>query len=103
MEFPGRSFLTEGQNVTVTLILDSLTPIFNGVDGKQAINCLQTVGATVKKTGGLFILTASRGAVTEDSIAKIESIVDAVIERILIGSGRTGVRYWSALKMEGRR
>lgn len=97
------SFITKAKNVPVTLILDSLTPIFNGVDGKQAINFLQTVGAKVKKTGGLFILTASRGAVPEDSIAKIESIVDGVIELTLVRSGRKAVRYLSVLKMERRR
>src|SRR5438552_15929821 len=97
------SFITKAKNAPVILILDSLTPIFNGVDGKQAINFLQTVGAKVKKTGGLFILTASRGAVPEDSIAKIESIVDGVIELTLVRSGRKGVRYLSVLKMERRR
>ncbi len=97
------SFITKAKSVPVTLILDSLTPIFNGVDGKQAINFLQTVGAKVKKTGGLFIVTASRGAVPEDSIAKIESIVDGVIELTLLRSGRKGVRYLSVLKMERRR
>src|SRR5438094_191322 len=97
------SFITKAKNAPVTLILDSLTPIFNGVEAKQAINFLQTVGAKVKKTGGLFILTASRGAVPEDSIAKIESIVDGVIELTLVRSGRKGVRYLSVLKMERRR
>jgi KaiC/GvpD/RAD55 family RecA-like ATPase len=97
------SFITKAKNVPVTLILDSLTPIFNGVEGKQAINFLQTVGAKVKKTGGLFILTASRGAVPEDSIAKIRSMVDGVIELTLVRSGRKGVRYLSVLKMERRR
>ena len=97
------SFITKAKNVPVTLILDSLTPIFNGVEGKQAINFLQTVGAKVKKTGGLFILTASRGAVPEDSIAKIKSMVDGVIELTLLRSGRKGVRYLSVLKMERRR
>src|SRR2546428_4314842 len=97
------SFITKAKNAPVTLVLDSLTPIFNGVDGKQAINFLQTVGAKVKKTGGLFILTASRGAVPEDSVAKIESIVDGVIELTLVRSGRKGVRYLSVLKMERRR
>jgi len=87
----------------VTLILDSLTPIFNGVDAKQAINFLQTVGAKVKKTGGLFILTASRGAIPEDSIAKIKSIVDGVIELTLVRSGRKRIRNLSVLKMERRR
>jgi len=97
------SFITKAKNAPVTLILDSLTPIFNGVEAKQAINFLQTVGAKVKKTGGLFILTASRGAIPEDSIAKIKSIVDGVIELTLVRSGRKGVRYLSVLKMERRR
>jgi archaeal flagellar protein FlaH len=97
------SFITKAKNVPVTLILDSLTPIFNGVEAKQAINFLQTVGAKVKKTGGLFILTASRGAVPEDSIAKIKSIMDGVIELTLVRSGRKGVRYLSVLKMERRK
>jgi KaiC/GvpD/RAD55 family RecA-like ATPase len=97
------SFITKAKNAPVTLILDSLTPIFNGVDAKQAINFLQTVGAKVKKTGGLFILTASKGAIPDDSIAKIKSIADGVIELTLVRTGRKGVRYLTVLKMERRR
>jgi len=97
------SFITKAKNAPVTLILDSLTPIFNGVEAKQAINFLQTVGAKVKMTGGLFILTASRGAIPEDSIAKMKSIVDGVIELTMTRSGRRSRRYLSVLKMERRR
>jgi KaiC/GvpD/RAD55 family RecA-like ATPase len=97
------SFITKAKNAPVTLILDSLTPIFNGVDAKQAINFLQTVGAKVKKTGGLFILTATKGAIPEDSIAKMKSIMDGVIELTLVRSGRKRIRYLSVLKMERRR
>ena len=97
------SFITKAKNAPVTLILDSLTPIFNGVESKQAINFLQTVGAKVKKTGGLFILTASKGAIPEDSVAKIKSIADGVIELTLVRTGRKGVRYLTVLKMERRR
>jgi KaiC/GvpD/RAD55 family RecA-like ATPase len=97
------SFITKSKSAPVTLILDSLTPIFNGVEPKQAINFLQTVGAKVKKTGGLFILTATKGAIPEDAIAKIKSIVDGVVELTLVRTGRKGVRYLSVLKMERRR
>jgi KaiC/GvpD/RAD55 family RecA-like ATPase len=97
------SFITKSKNAPVTLILDSLTPIFNGVEAKQAISFLQTVGAKVKKTGGLFILTATKGAIPEDAIAKIKSIVDGVVELTLVRTGRRGVRYLSVLKMERRR
>lgn len=97
------SFITKSKNAPVTLILDSLTPIFNGVEAKQAINFLQTVGAKVKKTGGLFILTATKGAIPEDAIAKIKSTVDGVVELTLVRTGRKGVRNLSVLKMERRR
>jgi flagellar protein FlaH len=97
------SFITKARNAPVTLVLDSLTPIFNGVDAKQAINFLQTVGAKVKKTGGLFILTASKGAIPDDSIAKIKSTVDGVIELSVVRSGRKATRYLSILKMERRK
>ncbi len=97
------SFITKARNAPVTLALDSLTPIFNGVDAKQAVNFLQTIGAKVKRTGGVFILTASRGAIPEDSIAKIKSTVDGVIELSVARSGRKTTRYLSILKMERRK
>jgi len=97
------SFITKAKGGTVTLILDSLTPIFNGVDPKQAINFIQTVGAKVKRPGGLFILTASNGAVPADSVAKIKSIVDGVIELTLVRTGRHVSRYLSVMKMERRK
>src|SRR5947199_8466443 len=87
------SFITKAKNAPVTLVLDSLTPIFNGVEAKQAINFLQTAGAKVKMTGGLFILTASKVAIPEDSIAKIKNIADGAIVLQLAGSGRKGGRY----------
>jgi KaiC/GvpD/RAD55 family RecA-like ATPase len=97
------SFITKAKGGAVTLVLDSLTPIFNGVDAKQAINFIQTVGAKVKKTGGLFLLTASQGAVPSDPVAKIKSIVDGIIELSLVRSGRRVSRYLSVVKMERRR
>ena len=97
------SFITKAKGGTVTLILDSLTPIFNGVDAKQAINFIQTVGAKVKRPGGLFILTASNGAVPDDSVAKIKSIVDGIIELTLVRTGRHVSRYLSVMKMERRK
>jgi ribosomal protein L12E/L44/L45/RPP1/RPP2 len=51
----------------------------------------------------LFVLTASKGAVPEDAIAKIKSIMDGVIELTLVRHGRKALRYLSILKMERRR
>ena len=97
------AFIIKSKNNPVTIVLDSLTPIFNGVEEKQAFHFLQTVSAKVKKTGGIFVLIASRGAISEESIAKIKSVVDGVIELSLSRSGRRAHRFLSVLKMERRR
>src|SRR5213080_461166 len=96
------SFIAKTKGGPVTVVLDSLTPIFNGVEEKQAINFIQTLGAKVKKTGGLFILTASKGAIPDETAAKLKTIVDGVIELSIIrGRGRAH-RFLSVVKMEGR-
>ncbi len=97
------SFIDKAKNEPVTLILDSLTPIFNGVATKQAISFVQTIGAKVKKTGGHFIVTATYGAIPTDSIAKIKSIVDGIIELSLVKAGHRSSRYLTVIKMEKRR
>ncbi len=97
------SFIMKVKNNPVTIVLDSLTPIFNGVEEKQAFNFLQTVSAKVKKTGGIFLLIASKGAIREESIAKIKSVVDGVIEVSLVRTGRKSHRFISVLKMERRK
>lgn len=97
------SFISKAKNAPVTVALDSLTPIFNGVEAKQAINFLQTVGAKVKKTGGLFIATASTGAIPADSIAKLKALVDGVLELSLVRSGRNSMRFFTVVKMERRK
>lgn len=96
------SLITKAKGGAVTIVLDSLTPVFNGVDAKQAISFIQTIGAKVKKTGGLFILTASQGAIPADPVAKIKSIVDGIIELGVVRAGRHVSRFLSVVKM-GRR
>ncbi len=97
------AFIGRAKGAPVTVVLDSLTPIFNGVEEKQAINFIQTLGAKVKKTGGLFILTASKGAIPDESAAKLKTMVDGVIELSIVrGRGRAH-RVLSVVKMERRR
>src|SRR6266568_2759365 len=96
------AFIGRAKGGPVTVVLDSLTPIFNGVEEKQAINFIQTLGAKVKKTGGLFILTASKGAIPDESAAKLKTMVDGVIELSVVrGRGRAH-RFLSVVKMERR-
>jgi len=96
------AFIGKAKGGPVTVVLDSLTPIFNGVEEKQALNFIQTLGAKVKKTGGLFVLTASRGAVPDDSVAKIKTMTDGVIELSIIRTHGKAHRFLSVLKMERR-
>ena len=97
------AFIAKTKGSPVTVVLDSLTPIFNGVDEKQAINFIQTLGAKIKKTGGLFIETASRGAIPDDAAAKLRAMADGVIELGIIRSRGKSHRFLSVPKMERRR
>lgn len=96
------SFIGKAKGGPVTVVLDSLTPIFNGVEEKQALNFIQTLGAKVKKTGGLFVLTASKGAIPDDSVAKIKTMTDGVIELSITRTHGKAHRYLAVLKMERR-
>jgi KaiC/GvpD/RAD55 family RecA-like ATPase len=97
------AFIAKAKAGPVTVVLDSLTPIFNGVDEKQAINFIQTLGAKVKKTGGLFIETASKGAIPDDAAAKLRTMADGVIELGIVRSRGKSHRFLSVPKMERRR
>ena len=97
------SFIAKAKGGPVTVVLDSLSPIFNGVDEKQAINFIQTLGAKVKKTGGLFIATASRGAIPDDAAAKLKTMVEGVFELGIVRSRGKSHRFLTVPKMERRR
>jgi archaeal flagellar protein FlaH len=97
------SFIAKAKGSPVTVVLDSLTPIFNGVDQKQAINFIQTLGAKVKKTGGLFIETASKGAIPDEAAAKLKTMADGVIELSVVRSRGKSHRFLTVPKMERRR
>src|SRR6266446_6491332 len=97
------AFIAKAKGSPVTVVLDSLTPIFNGVDEKQAVNFIQTLGAKVKKTGGLFIETASKGAIPDDAVAKLRTMADGVFELGIVRSRGKSHRFLTVPKMERRR
>src|SRR5438552_2004195 len=97
------SFIAKAKGGPVTVVLDSLTPIFNGVDEKQAINFIQTLGAKVKKTGGLLIETPSKGAIPDDAAAKLKTMADGVFELGIVRSRGNSHRFLTVPKMERRR
>jgi archaeal flagellar protein FlaH len=97
------AFIGKARGGPVTVVLDSLTPIFNGVEEKQAVNFIQTLSAKIKKTAGLFLITASKGAIPDESVAKLKTLVDGVIELSIVkGRGKVH-RFLTVLKMERRK
>jgi len=64
----------------VTILLDSLIPIFSETESKHAISFIQSIAAKVKKAGGKLIVTLSTGSVHPELFRKVESLVDGVVE-----------------------
>src|SRR5207245_6221959 len=49
----------------ITVLLDSVTPIFNSAQAKDCVNFLQVIAAKVKNSGGKFIFTSTKGSMPE--------------------------------------
>ncbi len=63
-------------NREITIVLDSLIPIFSETESKHAISFIQSIAGKVKKSGGKLILTLSTGSVNPELFHKFESLVD---------------------------
>ena len=85
-----------------TLLLDSVTPIFNSAQAKDCVNFLQVIAAKVKNSGGKFIFTSTKGSMPEDARLTIESLVDGVIDLNLVKKGKSLTRFLQVRKMPGR-
>ncbi len=86
----------------VTILLDSVTPIFNAAAAKDCINFLQVLGAKIKNVGGIFIFTATKGSIPEEARSKIEALADGVIELNLIKRASSLRRTLQVKKMAAR-
>ena len=84
-----------------TILLDSVTPIFNAAAAKDCINFLQVLGAKVKNSGGMFIFTATKGSIPDESRSKIEALADGVIELNLVKKAKSLNRFLLVRKMAG--
>ena len=89
-------------NRQITIILDSLIPIFSETESKHAISFIQSIAAKVKKAGGKLILTLSTGSVHPELFHKVESLVDGVIELRMVEEGQILQRYLLVRKMDRR-
>jgi KaiC/GvpD/RAD55 family RecA-like ATPase len=85
----------------ITLLLDSVTPMFNSAPAKDCINFLQVIAAKVKNSGGIFIFTATKGSIPEEARLKIESLADGVIELSLVKRAKSLTRFLMVKKISG--
>jgi KaiC/GvpD/RAD55 family RecA-like ATPase len=86
----------------MTILFDSVTPIFNAATAKDCINFLQVLGAKIKNAGGIFIFTATKGSIPEEARSKIEAMADGVIELNMIKRANSLRRTLQVKKMAGR-
>ncbi len=89
-------------NKHVTILVDSLMPIFSETENKHAVGFLQSIGAKVKRAGGKLITTLSTGAVQPELFHKVESLVDGVVELRMVEEGDMLRRYLLVRKMDRR-
>jgi len=94
--------LIEKAKGPITMLLDSVTPIFNSSAAKDCINFLQVIGAKIKNSGGIFIFTATKGSIPEEVRSKIEAMADGVIELNLLKKSNSLRRTLQVKKMAGR-
>jgi len=86
----------------ITLLLDSVTPMFNSASAKDCVNFLQVIAAKVKNSGGIFMFTATKGSIPEEARLKIESLADGVIELSLVKRAKSLTRFLMVKKISGR-
>ncbi|HZF21281.1 MAG TPA: RAD55 family ATPase [Dongiaceae bacterium] len=89
-------------NRQVTILLDSLIPIFSETESKHAISFIQSIAAKVKKAGGKLIVTLSTGSVHPELFRKVESLVDGVVELRMVEENQMLHRYLLVRKMDRR-
>ena len=89
-------------NRQVTIVVDSMMPIFSETEGKHAVGFLQSVAAKVKKAGGKMIATLSTGSVPSELFHKVESMVDGVVELRMVEEHNMLHRYLLVRKMDRR-
>ncbi|MBO0888578.1 hypothetical protein J2P12_05700 [Candidatus Bathyarchaeota archaeon] len=89
-------------NRQITIVLDSLIPIFSETESKHAISFIQSIAGKVKKAGGKLIVTLSTGSVHPELFHKVESLVDGVVELRMVEEGQMLRRYLLVRKMDRR-
>jgi KaiC/GvpD/RAD55 family RecA-like ATPase len=86
----------------VTVLLDSMVPIFTGSQPAAAMNFLRVLSAKIKNNRGVFIITGTKGSIPDEAQSKVEAFVDGVIELSLARKGRHTTRTLLIKRLPGR-
>jgi KaiC/GvpD/RAD55 family RecA-like ATPase len=87
----------------LTLVVDSITPIFNSAPARTVVNFLRVLSAKLKNANGILILTGARGSIPEEVRSNLETTADGVIQLTTTSSGQTDVRTLTVKRLAGRR
>lgn len=93
----------DGSQGPTTLVLDSITPIFNSAPARMVINFLRVLSAKVKNGNGILVLTGAKGSIPDEVKSNLETTVDGVIELSTIRSGQTLIRTLTVQRLSGRK
>jgi len=87
----------------ITLVVDSITPVFNSAPARTVVNFLRVLSAKIKNNNGILILTGARGSIPEEVKSNLEGTADGVIELSVTRSGQSVIRTLTVKRLAGRR
>jgi len=87
----------------LTLVVDSITPIFNSAPARTVVNFLRVLSAKLTNANGILILAGARGSIPEEVRSNLETTADGVIQLTTTSSGQSEVRTLTVKRLAGRR
>ncbi len=97
------SMIDAAKEGPITILLDSITSIFNGAQARIAVNFLRVLAAKVKNSKGILIITGAKGSIPSEAWSNIENVVDGVIELGMRRSGESLIRTLTVARLADRK
>ncbi|HZY93770.1 MAG TPA: ATPase domain-containing protein [Candidatus Bathyarchaeia archaeon] len=97
------SMIENAKGGPIMIVMDSIAPIFNGVQPQTTINFLRALSAKVKNNNGILVLAGSRGSIPEEVRSNVDNLVDGVIELNAVQKGGSTARLISVKRLAGRK
>ena len=97
------SMIEKASPAPITVVLDSITPIFNSAPARTVINFLRVLSAKIKNVNGILILTGAKGSIPGEVKTNLETTADGVIELSIIKDGQSSIRTLTVRRLAGRK